>query len=96
MYQIPYQRCEFRKGGGTSNFQTYPDVGVSKNSGKTPQIIHFNRVFHYKPSILGPTPIFGNIHVGSSNCSLNFLELKACLDSKHHFELSLSVFLGNE
>ena len=25
-----------------------------------PQIIHFNRVFHYKPSILG-TPIFGNI-----------------------------------
>ena len=27
-------------------------IGVSKNSG-TPQIIHFNRVFHYKPSILG-------------------------------------------
>ena len=27
-------------------------MGVSKNSG-TPQIIHFNRVFHYKPSILG-------------------------------------------
>ena len=25
-----------------------------------PQIIHFNRVFHYKPSILG-TPFFGNI-----------------------------------
>ena len=28
------------------------DMGVSGNSG-TPQIIHFNRVFHYKPSILG-------------------------------------------
>ncbi len=28
-----------------------------------PQIIHFNRVFHYKPSILG-TPIFGNLHMG--------------------------------
>ena len=28
-------------------------MGVSKNRGKTPQIIHFNRVFHYKPSILG-------------------------------------------
>ena len=27
-------------------------MGVSKNNG-TPQIIHFNRVFHYKPSILG-------------------------------------------
>ena len=28
-----------------------------------PQIIHFNRVFHYKPSILG-YPIFGNTHLG--------------------------------
>ncbi len=28
------------------------------------QIIHFNRVFHYKPSILGVyTPIFGNTHI---------------------------------
>ena len=26
---------------------------VSENSGFSPQIIHFNRVFHYKPSILG-------------------------------------------
>ncbi len=35
-----------------------PDVymiymGVSKNRGVSPQIINFNRVFHYKPSILG-------------------------------------------
>ena len=29
-----------------------------------PQIINFNRVFHYKPSILaGFPPIFGNIHI---------------------------------
>ena len=28
-------------------------MGVSKNSGFSPQIIHFNRIFHYKPSILG-------------------------------------------
>ena len=28
-------------------------MGVSGNSGFSPQIIHFNRVFHYKPSILG-------------------------------------------
>ena len=27
-----------------------------------PQIIHFSRVFHYKPSILG-IPILGNTHV---------------------------------
>ena len=27
--------------------------GVSKNRGVSPQIINFNRVFHYKPSILG-------------------------------------------
>ena len=26
---------------------------VSENSGFSPQIIHFNRVFHCKPSILG-------------------------------------------
>ena len=31
-------------------------MGVSKNRGG-PQIIHFNRVFHYKPSILG-VPVF--------------------------------------
>ena len=28
-------------------------MGVSRNRGFSPQIIHFNRVFHYKPSILG-------------------------------------------
>jgi len=28
-------------------------MDVSKNSGFSPQIIHFNRVFHCKPSILG-------------------------------------------
>ena len=33
---------------GSENF----DVGVSKNNG-TPIIIHFNRVFHYKPSFVG-------------------------------------------
>ena len=28
-------------------------MDVSENSGFSPQIIHFNRVFPYKPSILG-------------------------------------------
>ena len=37
-------------------------MGVSKNNG-TPKSSHFNRVFHYKPSILGvplylETPIY--------------------------------------
>ena len=29
------------------------DMDVSENSGFSPPIIHLNRVFHYKPSILG-------------------------------------------
>ena len=32
-------------------------VGVSKNNG-TPKSSNFNRVFHYKPSILGGFPLF--------------------------------------
>ena len=39
------------------------DVDVSKNSGKTPQIIHFNRVFHDFHHPFWGTPIFGNTHV---------------------------------
>ena len=38
-------------------------MGVSKNRGYHPQIIHFTRVFHYKPSILGYTYFFGNTHI---------------------------------
>ena len=37
---------------------TIHHMGVSKNSGFLPQIIHFNKVFHYKPSILGVFPLF--------------------------------------
>ena len=33
-----------------------------------PQIIRFNRVFHYKPSILG-YPIFGNTHMCFFKCT---------------------------
>ena len=35
----------------------FPKIGV-------PQIIHFNRVFHYKPSILGYQHFLGNPPVG--------------------------------
>ena len=34
------------------------NLGVSKNSGFSPQIIHFNKVFHYKPSNFGVFPYF--------------------------------------
>ena len=35
----------------TNSEHQYTDV--SENGGFSPQIIHFNMVFHYKPSILG-------------------------------------------
>ena len=37
-------------------------MGVSKNSGFSPQIIHFNRVFHCKPSILGYPYFWKHLH----------------------------------
>ena len=33
-------------------------MSVSENRGFSPQIIYFNKVFHYKPSILGKHPYF--------------------------------------
>ena len=42
--------------------------------GFCPEIIHFNRVFHYKPSILGySTPIFGNTHIGISGKHISLI-----------------------
>ena len=41
--------------GNIQMFETKKDV--SENSVFSPQIIHFNKVFHYKPSILG-VPLF--------------------------------------
>ena len=38
----------------------FPEMGL-------PQIMHFNRIFHYKPSILG-TPIYGNPHIVIFTC----------------------------
>ena len=43
----------FKNGPYCRNF-----LNVSENRGFSPQIIHFNRVFHYKPSILGVFPLF--------------------------------------
>ena len=36
----------------------FSNVGVSENGGFSPQIIHFNRNFHYKSWILGAHPYF--------------------------------------
>jgi len=46
-------------------------LGVSKNN-DTPKIIHFNRVFHHKPSILGylylsATPMLGTVKKNGEN-----------------------------
>ena len=38
-------------------------MGVSENSGFSPQIIHFNRDFHYFHHPFWGTTIFGNIHM---------------------------------
>ena len=38
-------------------------MGVSENSGFSPQIIHFNRVFHYFNHPIWGTPVFGNTHI---------------------------------
>ena len=58
-----------RENGGTLELKK---TGVSENRGFSPQIIHSNRVFHYKPpSILGETPpIFGWKHPKSSGKSI--------------------------
>ena len=49
----------FRRQAITSPRRTWKiHLDVSKNSGFSPQIIHFNRAFHYKPSILGCSPYF--------------------------------------
>ena len=41
-------------------------MGVSENSGFSPQIIYFNRVFHYKPSILGYLYFWTTKHIEPS------------------------------
>ena len=43
------------------------DLDVSENSGFSPQIIHFNRVFHSFHHPFWGTPIFGNTHFMSSS-----------------------------
>jgi len=52
----------------------FPYVCLSENSG-TPKSSIFNRVFHYKPSILGyPYGIFGNTHMFVGFLGLDFFK----------------------
>ena len=83
-FKLPLATCHWRGRGATcSTIVTH--LGVSKNHG-TPksQIIHFNRVFHYKPSILGyhyfwKQPLLS--HLVYSN-----LVLPGMVIAKHHRE----------
>ena len=49
-------------------------MGVSENGG-TPKIIHFNRVFHYKASILGYHHLRQHSYDGSSKVLFPLLAL---------------------
>ena len=51
-------------------------MGVSKNSGFSPQIIHFNRDFHYKSSILGYTYFWKPLYLNMA--SRQWTELWLC------------------
>ena len=77
-----------------SHSQLY--MGVSKNSGFSPQTIHLNRVFHYKPSILGEHPYFSEtsiFFVGENSFHFLFVwftcvscvSLRVCRPTLHFF-----------
>ena len=69
-------------------------MNVSENSGSSPQIIHFNRVFHYFHHPFWGTSIFGNtqidIYISSIDlCSLARSHGKAKLPMQGHASLDL-------
>ena len=63
-------------------------MDVSENSGFSPQIIHFNRVFHYFHPPFWGTPIFGNTHIKKA-CFGFLLWKKTPSSSKSFADLSL-------
>ena len=52
----------------------FPKIGVG------PQIIHFNRVFHYKPSILGVFPLFLETPIWKDMAILVYFVGKAAME----------------
>ena len=57
-------------------------LDVSTNRGWAPQVVRFTWVFHYNPSILGYTPIFGNT-IFFFQVLWNLFELDS-LDDEHN------------
>ena len=69
----------------------YSHLGVSENSGFSPQIIHFNKVFHYFHHPFWGTRIFGNTHLSEIEPKTKTAmtqptesTLKKIFKSKHH------------
>ena len=56
-------RYQIRHPKKVISYSNRSHMGVSKNRGVLPQIIHFNRVFPYKPSILGYPYFWVNTHM---------------------------------
>ena len=68
------------QGGTNKNWKSFKKMGVSKNRGTYPQIMNFNRVFHYKPSILGVLPLFLETPIWSCwKANPLVLWLKSCM-----------------
>ena len=59
----------------------------TKNMGVSPQIIHFNRVFHYFHHPFWGTIIFGNTHIRTQCMYIIFW-----MDSRHEFWYTLRLF----
>ena len=69
---------------------TYTDV--SENSGFSPQIIHFNKVFHYKPSILG-YPYFWKHPYMKTHQKINYIHVgKYTVVPSHRYMSWMSLF----
>ena len=70
-------RKEYSWHGGWTGETSGDQMGGSENGGFSPQIIHFNRVFHFNHPFWG-TPIFGNTQINmwdfwpKLNCTLSF------------------------
>jgi len=65
-------------------------MDVSENRVFSPQIIHFNRIFHYFHYPLWGTPIFGNTYILEIKKKTALLEFKTVFKSCNSVTLRLS------
>ena len=68
-------------------------MGVSLNSGFSPQIIHFKRVFHYKPSILGYPYFWKHPYMEPSSCCV-WVDVNLRPSFRVYFQLPAVRLLG--